>query len=103
MRLDHLLSKEHLRSFGASRTQVEGVRSSLGLMGGTFDMVRTRIVSLSTLPSGGRNGVGVGFCACTLLGPEGPDVPASVGAAGSFWAFPCFRVVRFRGGVPPVL
>ena len=94
MRLDHLLSKEHLDLFGGSRTQYHAVRVWLGLMGGTFDMASAQLGSTSTPhPSGcgwrvgsGERGVG------TLLGPEGPDAASAAFRGGgvgghSSWAF----------------
>ena len=54
MRLDHLLSKEHLDLFGGSRTQYHTVRVWLGLVGGTFDMASAQLGSTSTpRPFGG--------------------------------------------------
>ena len=48
MRLDHLLSKEHLDLFGGCRNPDWDECSWLGLVGGTFDMASARLASTST-------------------------------------------------------
>ena len=87
MRLDHLLSKEHLDLFGGSRTQYHTDCVWLGLKGGTFDMASAQLGSTSTPHSSGcgwrvgsgERGVG------TLLGPEGPD--AALAALLGWWVW----------------
>ena len=77
MRLDHLLSKEHLETsvFQACQIRTEcvllaahGWNIDIGIQANGSGLVRhLRVV--------GTTGVG-GLGACTLLGPEGPDDPA---------------------------
>ena len=73
MRLDHLLSKEHLTLRSPEpRSKAHVLRWEL--MGGTFDMVQTAMVGAEYIVfTVGKVLVG-GVCTCTLLGPEGPDM-----------------------------
>jgi hypothetical protein len=94
VRLDHLLSKEHLDLFGGSRTQYHTDCVWLGLKGGTFDMASAQLGSTSTPhPSGCGWRVGSGERgAGTLLGPAArAAASAALGGGGggghSSWAF----------------
>ena len=106
MRLDHLLSKEHLVSLRwcpepGSKTFV----LRWELMGGTFDMVQTAMVGAEYIVfTVGKVLVG-GVCTCTLLGPEGPDVlDLWVGCRRNLWTFSGSpTLVGGTGEVPPVL
>ena len=60
MRLDHLLSKEHLALFGVSRRQIETTVLAGLLMGGTYDMALIGAFSASTSLRWLERGEGVG-------------------------------------------
>ena len=86
MRLDHLLSKEHLEVFGSSRhagsdrtclPAAHGWNIDIGSRLNGSDLVRLAC---------GVGTVGAGMAGtCTLLGPEGPDNPARVGGGDGFF------------------
>ena len=86
MRLDHLLSKEHLEVFGSSRhagsdrtclPAAHGWNIDIGSRLNGSDLVRLAC---------GVGTVGAGMVGtCTLLGPEGPDNPARVGGGDGFF------------------
>ncbi|GAA4360605.1 hypothetical protein GCM10023087_36650 [Microbacterium rhizosphaerae] len=101
MRLDHLLSKEHLE-VSAFQAPDQSVRLCGVLMGGTCD--RALIVSFgseyaaSVVGTGSGGGVG----ACTLLGPEGPGAGFRVGVV-PFAGLAGWSRVVVRGGVLFVL
>lgn len=88
MRLDHLLSKEHLTLRGPEPSSKAYVLR-WELMGGTFDMPSAQLTLFSTVFRDlERWGMLAG--GCTLLGPEGPGRP--FGAVLNLWAssgFPC--------------
>ena len=112
MRLDHLLSKEHLDLFGGSRTQYHTVRVWLGLKGGTFDMASAQLGSTSTpRPFGGVVGgwvlVSGAPARCWVLRDRTLRLPLLLG----WWVWGTLllgllilRPVGCEGwGVPPVL
>ena len=86
MRLDHLLSKEHLEVFGSSRhagsdrtclPAAHGWNIDIGSRLNGSDLVRLAC---------GVGTVGAGMAGtCTLLGPEGPDNPALRGGGDGFF------------------
>lgn len=83
MRLDHLLSKEHLGTVGCSRHTGSERTSQPVAHGWNIDIgPRLNGSDLVRLACGvGTVGAGrVG--ACTLLGPEGPDDPCAFGCGG---------------------
>ena len=76
MRLDHLLSKEHLEVFGSSRhagsdrsclPAAHGWNIDIGSRLNGSDLVRRFLRGVVGTVGAGRSGT------CTLLGPEGPD------------------------------
>ena len=72
MRLDHLLSKEHLTLRSPEpRSKAHVLRWEL--MGGTFDMTSGPIGSLEYAACSWKGWLG-GADVCTLLGPEGPGM-----------------------------
>ena len=97
MRLDHLLSKEHLEIFGSSRhagsrrtflLAAHGWNIDIGIQAkGSGSVRRTCVV--------GTTGVG-GLGACTLLGPEGPGA-ALVGVCAGFLQAPMKLTVWLVG------
>lgn len=86
MRLDHLLSKEHLGTAGCSRhagsdrtclPAAHGWNIDIGSRLNGSDLVRLAC-GVGTVGAG-RSGT------CTLLGPEGPDNPALRGGGDGFF------------------
>jgi hypothetical protein len=77
VRLDHLLSKEHLAPVGVSRRQFRDECSWLVAHGWNIDIGSGPDGSNSVRLFRGQGTVrGTRFGACTLLGPEGPDQPS---------------------------
>jgi hypothetical protein len=100
VRLDHLLSKEHLE---ASAFQAPDQSECLcgELMGGTFDKASEPDGSSQYVTSVVGTGGPVGAGACTLLGPEGPDGDLlSGGCRPNLRAFSGCRSGK-RGGYRP--
>ena len=99
MRLDHLLSKEHLKNLWFFQNPLRGECPRRELMGGTFDKASFRRFNAqyagSPVGTAGDGLVG----ACTLLGPEGPDTLRGGDSSGSFPA----AGDGGAGRVPPVL
>ena len=86
MRLDHLLSKEHLLReprFAAARTRIAGARSAAGAHGWNIDLGVRRSSSAQYDPSGSGTAAGDSPGTCTLLGPEGPGT-ANVAGGGAY-------------------
>lgn len=83
MRLDHLLSKEHLEVSAFQACQISGVRSLLAAHGWNIDIGigRKSFDLVRPLRWVGTVGVG-GAGACTLLGPEGPGASPALRSGG---------------------
>ena len=112
MRLDHLLSKEHLDLFGGSRTQYHTDCVWLGLKGGTFDMASAQLGSTSTpRPFGGVVGgwvlVSGAPARCWVLRDRTlPSAAFRGGGGGGSLLMGLLIPAPFGGwgrGVPPVL
>ena len=86
MRLDHLLSKEHLGTAGCSR-HAGSDRSCLPAAHGWNIDIGSRLNGSDLVRLAcGVGTVGAGMAGtCTLLGPEGPDNPARVGGGDGFF------------------
>ncbi len=104
MRLDHLLSKEHLELFGAPRATTRANVSGWSAHGWNIDIgLEQTFLPLSTFFGTGTDVVGMPET-CTLLGPEGPGrlrKRKRCGAERLLWT--SIRLTRCQDdGVPPV-
>ena len=99
MRLDHLLSKEHLEIFGSSRHAGSRRTFLLAAHGWNIDIgIQANGFWFSTPRFGGVGTTGFGgLGACTLLGPEGPGA-ALVGVCAGFLQAPMKHPFRVWGG-----
>ena len=88
MRLDHLLSKEHvhprpcLQDAVVVPSQFRDTLFLLALMGGTLTLMRIGMIRYEYAFSFGGRKESTGpawFACCTLLGPEGPEPPGEPG------------------------
>lgn len=78
MRLDHLLSKEHLAPSGVQARQIRTVRVLLAAHGWNIDIDADRIDRDSVRHFAWLERFWLrGPACCTLLGPEGPDAMPS--------------------------
>ena len=101
MRLDHLLSKEHLAPLGVPRARSGRMFSGGQLVGGTFDGAPVGEFWPQYAASVVGTGWGCRVGACTLLGPEGPDAHRLV-CVTDLWAHPGCRLwPAGRGGYRP--
>ena len=83
MRLDHLLSKEHLGASAFQACQISGVRSLLAAHGWNIDIGARLNGSDLVRPLRWVGTVGAGRSGtCTLLGPEGPGACPSRSRGG---------------------
>ena len=83
MRLDHLLSKEHLEASAFQACQISGIRPLLAAHGWNIDIGARLNGSDLVRPLRWVGTVGAGRSGtCTLLGPEGPDDPAPFSGVG---------------------
>ena len=109
MRLDHLLSKEHVHRLSVY-SKIHGAKSLPAcsgwttLMGGTLTLMPDEIRRIQYALSGVGTVRLVGAGMSTLLGPEGPELPWPTGRGwtDSSGPFPVGITGR-QGWVPPVL